>query len=203
MKRRLLRLGLPILAGAIINVAVAWGCAASIVLQSSDRVAMGVSSQDPPSWLIAELRRSGRRRFDLRSLGTSNMHEMFRRPFGVVDTAMIDFLPHEARSVPSDCFQNCSIIRDEAGWPMLSVSCEHVHLRDQETTRLGIRLNDAPPTATDTMPERFLPYKPIWPGFAINTIFDAAILWFLFAAPARLRRWRRIKRGLCPACAYP
>jgi predicted amidophosphoribosyltransferase len=31
----------------------------------------------------------------------------------------------------------------------------------------------------------------------------AAILWMLFAAPFALRRWRRIKRGLCPACAYP
>ncbi|MCI0362376.1 MAG: hypothetical protein L0219_00750 [Phycisphaerales bacterium] len=47
---------------------------------------------------------------------------------------------------------------------------------------------------------------PIWPGFAINTIFYAAILWggwLLFAAPGLVRRRRRIKRGLCPACAYP
>jgi predicted amidophosphoribosyltransferase len=38
---------------------------------------------------------------------------------------------------------------------------------------------------------------------AINTLFYAAILWLLFAAPFALLRWRRIKRGLCPACAYP
>jgi hypothetical protein len=48
-----------------------------------------------------------------------------------------------------------------------------------------------------------IPIRPIWPGFAINTIFYAAILWLLFAAPPTIRRWRRIKRGLCPACAYP
>src|SRR4029453_17217101 len=42
-----------------------------------------------------------------------------------------------------------------------------------------------------------------WLGFAINTIFYAAILWLLFAFPSALRRRRRIKRGLCPACAYP
>jgi hypothetical protein len=40
-------------------------------------------------------------------------------------------------------------------------------------------------------------------AFTINTIFYAAILWLLFAAPGRVRRWRRIKRGLCPRCAYP
>jgi formylglycine-generating enzyme len=49
----------------------------------------------------------------------------------------------------------------------------------------------------------FLPLRPIWPGFAINTLFYAAILWLLFAAPFALRRRRRIKRGLCPKCAYP
>jgi hypothetical protein len=51
--------------------------------------------------------------------------------------------------------------------------------------------------------QSLLPFRPLWPGFAINTLFYAAILWLLFAAPFALRRWRRIKRGLCPACAYP
>jgi hypothetical protein len=54
--------------------------------------------------------------------------------------------------------------------------------------------------------QRRLPLCPIWPGFAINTVFYAGILsggWLLFAAPLALRRRRRSKRGLCPACAYP
>ena len=50
---------------------------------------------------------------------------------------------------------------------------------------------------------RYVPVRPLWPGFAINTLFYAAILWLLFAAPFALRRRRRIKRGLCPKCAYP
>ena len=48
-----------------------------------------------------------------------------------------------------------------------------------------------------------LPLRPLWPGFAINTVFYAGVLWLLFAAPFALRRRRRIKRGLCPKCAYP
>jgi hypothetical protein len=51
--------------------------------------------------------------------------------------------------------------------------------------------------------EHILPLRPIWPGFAINTLFYAGILLITFAAPFALRRWRRVKRGLCPACAYP
>ena len=42
----------------------------------------------------------------------------------------------------------------------------------------------------------------IWPGLAINTIFYAAILWMIFAAPGAVRRWRRIKRGQCASCGY-
>jgi hypothetical protein len=48
-----------------------------------------------------------------------------------------------------------------------------------------------------------LPFGPILPGFAINTIFYAAVIWVLCAVPGKVRRWRRIKRGLCPRCAYP
>jgi hypothetical protein len=46
------------------------------------------------------------------------------------------------------------------------------------------------------------PTRPIWPGFAINTGFYAAILWLLFAFPFVIRRRRRIKRGLCAKCGY-
>jgi hypothetical protein len=49
----------------------------------------------------------------------------------------------------------------------------------------------------------YLPLNALWPGFAINTIFYAAILWLLFAAPGFVRRRLRVRRGQCPACAYP
>jgi hypothetical protein len=67
----------------------------------------------------------------------------------------------------------------------------------------AIRLDPASRRARFGLAPRILPLRLIWPGFAINTVFYAAILWMLFAAPFSIRRWRRIKRGLCPACAYP
>src|SRR5688572_2165033 len=55
--------------------------------------------------------------------------------------------------------------------------------------------------ATLPMPsDCILPLRPLWPGFAVNTLFYAFILWLLFGAPFALRQWRRIKRGLCPKC---
>ena len=48
----------------------------------------------------------------------------------------------------------------------------------------------------------FLPLKPIWPGFAVNALFYAAILWLLIPGPFALRRFIRVRRGLCVACGY-
>ena len=48
-----------------------------------------------------------------------------------------------------------------------------------------------------------LPLRPIWPGFAVNTLIYAAVLWLLIFSRFALRRFIRQRRGLCPACAYP
>ncbi len=50
---------------------------------------------------------------------------------------------------------------------------------------------------------RILPLRPIWSGFAANTLFYAVVLWLLICGPFALRRFIRVRRGLCPACAYP
>ncbi len=49
----------------------------------------------------------------------------------------------------------------------------------------------------------FLLMCPVWRGFAVNTTFYAAILWLLIPGPFALRRFLRVRRGLCPKCAYP
>ena len=48
-----------------------------------------------------------------------------------------------------------------------------------------------------------MPLVPIWPAFAVNTLFYATILWLLIPGPFTLRRFLRVRRGLCPKCAYP
>ncbi len=48
-----------------------------------------------------------------------------------------------------------------------------------------------------------VPIRPVWPGFAVNTLFYTAILWLLIWGLSTLRRFLRLRRGLCPKCAYP
>ncbi len=47
-----------------------------------------------------------------------------------------------------------------------------------------------------------LPLRPIWPGFALNTLFYAALAWGLWQLPLAIRRRRRSGKGLCVRCGY-
>lgn len=51
--------------------------------------------------------------------------------------------------------------------------------------------------------EAELPVRPVWAGVAVDTIFYGCALWMLVRFPGRLGRFVRLRRGLCPACAYP
>jgi len=51
-------------------------------------------------------------------------------------------------------------------------------------------------------PTRFLPLRPIFPGFIINTLFYAAMWFGIFFGVAALRRFVRKKRGRCVKCSY-
>ena len=101
------------------------------------------------------------------------------------------------------------------GWPLLALSCFH------ETSPAAIAQFTSKAKGTFLTPEgailtgltparsvrgflvpRALPLRPIWPGFAVNTIFYAAILWLLTLAPFTLRRVIRRKRGHCIKCGY-
>ncbi len=57
--------------------------------------------------------------------------------------------------------------------------------------------------STDIRHQVILPWRPLWPGSIVNTIFYATILWLLIPGPFAFRRFLRVKRGLCPKCAYP
>ena len=100
-------------------------------------------------------------------------------------------------------------VRTFAGWPASALSCLQHHQRGARGTMQDVSVDWHTVGAVTVGLEpawggrpRVLPYRPIWPGFAINTVFYAFVLWLLFATPFALRRRRRIKRGLCPKCAY-
>jgi hypothetical protein len=112
-----------------------------------------------------------------------------------------------ARTPAPNRVERVDIHEDARGWPLRTLLSWELRVYDRFTNPEKLREIHSAIDLKDTqtrygLPRR-LPLCPIWPGFAINTLFYAGILWMLFAAPFALRRRRRVKRGLCPACAYP
>ena len=212
-----------LLLGAIVNVAVAWGCA----LWSPVVAGASMSPADDETRLWTERLRSdlSETPVDPREefLGEVHMYARRDRGFGyeVSTVSQVVVLP-TARMRWRE--QAMSTIR--AGWPSSALAGRRWERVSGFDRYVPVPLIGAPPPSTRpppsvtvqwqtgamewTRPEslggasfRVFPFRPVWPGFALNTVFYAGVLWLLFAAPFALRRWRRIKRGLCPKCGYP
>jgi hypothetical protein len=105
------------------------------------------------------------------------------------------------------------LVEDARGWPMLSLTCTWdgfvpditpTHPPNWSLVKTGIELPIYGGTANRGGLDyaRAFPLQIWWPGFAINTIFYAAVLWVVLAVPLKVRKWRRIKRGQCASCGY-
>jgi hypothetical protein len=191
MKKLLLLLLAYAVGGAIINVAVAW---VGTWLQRNS-VSHSMSESERASlWNVnapQEWPRAGPMFGTKHVSGFTDYRVIGARPAHVSPqfTEVTSYIPRY------------DLIICDQGWPCRATRAMDFVCQDSETSpemrwqRQGILL-----TSTDS---RVFGLKPLWPGFAINTIFYAAILWLLFAAPGFVRRRLRVRRGQCPACAYP
>jgi hypothetical protein len=198
MRRRLIQFGLFVFAGAIVNVAVAWGCALWSPIGPSEPVEVSTVSLD----------------FRQPALTSRGFVAERASAFGRVDILVDDPGIDDQPAIRMGAVGQQRI----AGWPMLCLQGSAIRTWADPSMPLDERTKQhylvLPPKALHrTIVEMrgikiiglqpWIPLRPLWPGFVINTLFYAGILWLLFAAPFALRRRRRIKRVLCPACAYP
>ena len=221
VKRRLLIAAIFLLAGAVVNVGVAWGCAAWARTQfesiPKDQAARARWVQRHFS---EEVKRTRRRT----AIG-----------IGRVKTVTESWTAWSA-AVPSDQYlygterQHYVRVDHQSGWPVSAVKGSvkwPVRMSKQTSHYLGVETtgstiaSDPPqyqalvklpfPGPPDPLPpeisvqdaNRYLPLKPVWEGFALNTAFYATILWLLIPGPFVLRRFIRMKRGRCVKCGYP
>jgi hypothetical protein len=178
MRRRLIQLGLFVLAGAIVNVAVAWGCS----IWSAETFSEVRECRPPhPLWW-------------------TRFPQWFDRP-EVVPTVEVRGFGMGGVAMGADLW--ACVIR-EPGWPCRTFQYGVEYLEGTQGSPWCSRAWRVPDWVPWVASERrFVPFHPLVVGFAINTPFYAGILWLMFAAPFALHcRWR-IKRGLCVACAYP
>ncbi len=209
LRRWIVRAVVFLLLGAVVNVAVAWGFALRVdVFMNPGRKSYQFT--DTRSVFIIDFTATGSKRTQVaRSYGDysrANGHTSGFSP----DELLADW-SHLRTTSESDGFTKFSRdVRweDGRGWPLLSFMAigkvENLTTRES-SIKFGMVVESHPwrGRGGGYNEPRVIPLQPIWPGFAFNTAFYTVVLWLLLAAPFALRRWRRVRKRLCPKCAYP
>jgi hypothetical protein len=222
MKRRVAVAAVCLLAGALVNMGVAW-VAVLAWARPADYEFAGATGEDEAWW---------RGRAPAGIAGVPKVRSV-RSVLGARYVMLVALAGPQTRESISVLFfeggYSMSLdgaikpalvtwdraVRAEAGWPMASLGGE---------CWFGAAPGqfDAPPDgwlAGLARPDRqswavlvdipgarrsaLLPLRPLFPGFLVNTAIYAVAVALALAAPWALRRFLRRQRGLCPACGYP
>ena len=172
-----------VLAGAIINIAVAWACV-NLSRRSTptlDRWEAG--TEDELIWqqsapkALAELRPYMR---NTRSSGLGVLCETIWATNGYMER----FIERDELMPAINSWR----MNVSSGLPMFALSGVHWRAVDERSETSHTKLLQHGVFSIARGPHEkplVFPLHPIFPGFAINTIFYAAILWMLFAVPGR------------------
>ncbi|MEE8154336.1 MAG: hypothetical protein V3T53_05190 [Phycisphaerales bacterium] len=190
MKRRLTKLVVFLLLGAVVNVAVAWGAGVSNDLYTALTTRGQTVNDERLGWLEA------------RNDGTASTR-LTSWHIPLIDDPTLpaapEVMPYWSKMQPP--YQDWRIMAH--GWPLRTLWYDMNALWKKAPGSIaggGFRMPVLWYHHRFSKPA--LPLRPIWPGFAINTIFYAVVLWLLTLAPLTARRLIRRKRGACIRCGY-
>ncbi|MEE8154062.1 MAG: hypothetical protein V3T53_03765 [Phycisphaerales bacterium] len=204
MKRRLFKLVVFILLGAIVNVAVAWASSIFIGFADTSSDIRAIRGSPAGGWFVETYHRFSAFRVEwFRSRSLTVDQSEGPSPGDLVPTWIgLDPELNENRSME---FWDA----EARGWPLLALWSKPISVYEElDGTR-----HHLPKVGTIELPltpfrggmeviPKVLPLCPIWPGFAVNTIFYAVILWLLTLGAFTARRIIRRRRGLCIKCGY-
>lgn len=163
MKRLIFKLLLFLVLGAIVNVAVAWGCSLRVRPNC-----FGSLSSTKMSEFTDDV-----------AVGTSEWFVGFGyHGFGVAETRIGRHLGGDITIPGTGDF----VILKQAGWPALALAGSCSEWKNYDG---AIKVPEAWQQSVSfwTREPRFIPCKPIWPGFAINTALYGAGISVLILIP--------------------
>jgi hypothetical protein len=191
-KQLLLKLGVFLLLGVVVNVAVAWGALWQMRSEFdpfTEETYDFRSAEPPLTWSFY--------RGSVCYMIEASTNLDYARPDAPIPTGSL------LRSTPIQ--KDARFLYERGwGWPAYSLrslsQCGETEYGDLSILEVsgGVNL----PNEHFVFENPVLPLRPIWPGFAINTIFYAAMLWLLWIAPGRIKRFFRMRGHRCPACGY-
>lgn len=187
VKRRVHTIVLYLVLGALLNVAVAWAFALLPTGSGRAEYCLNPQAATPSEVLLVH------------SVGYSSLCNPRR------------FLPFLAPNFPEPTtFRGVAWWENEAldgghdlfgiatGWPTRTLSAW------REPARAGFDFEWGAVVAkgNSDMPI-VIPLHPIFRNFAINAVFYAISIWLVVGCMISMRATARLRRGLCPRCAYP
>ena len=215
MKRRLFKLVLFLILGAVVNIVVAWWLALAIDIHkgsftSNYRKIDPAESSVRGILFVARFSEPGA--VCLISYVGRPRHGPYESVLGGIPEELVDdwarrqMLPWILGDAlwPAQATDRREL--DARGWPLLSFWCVSAKRRTFSVVQAegGIPLPERWVREHDRRWMRIttLPYRPIYFGLTFNTIFYATLLWLLTLAPFTARRMIRRKRGRCIKCGY-
>lgn len=192
--RTIAKLGLFLLAGAMVNVGVAWGL-------------FGVEWRRTAESGIAFYKATAARASVGPAAWGEPVNQSANDAFGV--TWRLDFYVAESNSPAGNAAEPSvqSVLSVSAGLPMRSMrGLALAEAADQPAGRLAGSVISRYVGAWPLDSSRdwlMLPYAIVPLGFLVNTAVYAAALALIGLGMRQARRSRRLTRGLCPRCKYP
>ncbi len=235
MKRRLTKLAVFLLLGVIINVAVAWGCAVWVYVGGTSSVdAVTISNENATYSRVRRWDRLGAIRVSVFTLpSTAQLQTVDKTDHGVLPTwatFLEDLRPTgdvpyrqsfaDARGFPMRsmwCLVDLEILAVDVNKPPNQSPQPNIRLSDGQFYQFGgatrvVHGIERSPYAQygfmDGTPNELcvLPLGLLWPGFLVNSVLYAVIIWLplfcLFALRRAIRRSRRRLLGHCLNCDY-
>jgi hypothetical protein len=200
MRRHLITILTFLITGAVVNLAVAWTCALTINPLDGERERarsqhLRVDRWSRPGAVVVF---SERWRIKAPSGGE----------WGDPETLLDEWTGFHVMTPEWESRTTHHEQRDAqaCGWPRLTLWCETYFRESAERLPDGgiaTGLQFTWGRNATLKYSRALPFRPIWAGLIINSIFYAVILWLLIPGPFALRRFIRRRRGFCPKCGYP
>ena len=217
MKWIITKLLLFLLAGAIVNVAVAWGCSlwSPHSLHGRDETHTNFMS-----WQFKVERGFGLERVVLTTHGYSFSKTPVPAAPDYVETDIASY-DHGEQYVTTKMYLT-------TGWPWHSFRSKTSVLELSRSDKPPINVPDYPKVSWQSglilkvnpprkplmsnnrplrqmphvLPSKILPLRPLLLGLLLNTIFYSVIVWLLTLGPFTARRFIRSKRGRCIKCGY-
>jgi len=208
MKHRILIASVLLILGAVVNIGIAWGCVCySHRYNETDdfwKLPIPIEAFDahPPA--------SGSLKWDhidwrSRSVGLGvetrcwfGATELLRGRPGWREDIRID---RTLAGLPVRSLRGCIVIQgySDPRKEYLGSRIEEVHKLEYVA---AVGLPDRITGETWGRGELVLPLRPLWFGFALNSIIYAGVLWMMLCGPSALRRRIRRARGFCIKCGY-